>query len=45
VRVAIVAGLLIGIGAVAYAATANREPQKGVLFSNLSDDDAARIVE
>ncbi|HET8934181.1 MAG TPA: flagellar basal-body MS-ring/collar protein FliF [Polyangiales bacterium] len=44
-RVAIVAGLLIGIGAIAYAATANREPQKGVLFSNLSDDDAARIVE
>jgi flagellar M-ring protein FliF len=40
-----VAGLLVGIGAIAYATTANREPQKAVLFSNLSDDDAARIVE
>lgn len=45
VRVAMVAGLLVGIGAIAYAATANREPHKAVLFSNLSDDDAARIVE
>src|SRR5215510_12591723 len=44
-RVAIAAGLLLAIGAGAFALTANRAPQKAVLFSNLSDDDAARIVE
>jgi len=45
VRVAIAAGLLMVIGGAIFAATANREPQKAVLFSNLTDDDAARIVE
>jgi flagellar M-ring protein FliF len=44
-RVAIAAGLLVAIGAIAFAATADREPHKAVLFSNLSDDDAARIVD
>ena len=45
VRVGIAAGALLAIGAIAYAATANRTPPKAVLFSNLSDDDAARIVD
>ena len=45
VRVAIAAGLLVVIGGAIFAATANREPQKAVLFSNLTDDDAARIVD
>jgi flagellar M-ring protein FliF len=45
IRVGIAAGLLVAIGGIVFAATANREPQKAVLFSNLSDDDAARIVD
>jgi flagellar M-ring protein FliF len=45
IRVGIAAGLLVAIGGIVFAATANREPQKGVLFSNLNDDDAARIVD
>ena len=45
VRVAVAAGLLIVIGGIIFAALANRAPHKAVLFSNLSDDDAARIVE
>ena len=45
VRVAIAAGLLVLIGGLIFAVSVDREPQKAVLFSNLTDDDAARIVE
>src|SRR6201992_3348898 len=45
VRVAIAAAGLMAIGGILYASTANRTPPKAVLFSNLTDDDAARIVE
>jgi flagellar M-ring protein FliF len=45
VRVAVAAGALVAIGAIVFAATTQRAPHKAVLFSNLSDDDAARIVE
>jgi flagellar M-ring protein FliF len=45
IRVGIAAGVLVAIGGIVFAATANRQPPKAVLFSNLSDDDAARIVD
>lgn len=45
VRVAIAAGLLILIGAIIVVLAMDREPRKAVLFSNLSDEDAARIVD
>ncbi|MEY4577542.1 MAG: flagellar M-ring protein FliF, partial [Pseudomonadota bacterium] len=46
VRVAIAAVALVAIGATLFAiAASNRPPKKAVLFSNLSDDDAARIVD
>ena len=44
-RVAVAAGALVAIGAIVFATTQQRAPHKAVLFSNLSDDDAARIVE
>lgn len=45
VRVGIAAALLMALGGLAFAMTSQRAPQKAVLFSNLSDDDAARIVD
>ena len=44
-RVAIAAAALMALGALAFATSTPRTPEKAVLFSNLSDDDAARIVE
>ncbi|MET0386024.1 MAG: flagellar basal-body MS-ring/collar protein FliF, partial [Polyangiales bacterium] len=45
-RVAIAAAALVLIGViVAVILTSNQPPKKTVLFSNLSDDDAARIVD
>ena len=44
VRVSILAGAVLALGAIAFGVTVDRAPQNGVLFSNLSDDDAARIV-
>lgn len=44
-RVAIAAAALLAIGALAFATASPRTPEKAVLFSNLTDDDAARIVE
>jgi flagellar M-ring protein FliF len=44
-RVGIAAAALMAVGALVFATTVQREPRKAVLFSNLSDDDAARIVD
>jgi flagellar M-ring protein FliF len=43
-RVGIIAGALLVLGAAIYALTVDRTPQKAVLFSNLGEDDAARII-
>jgi flagellar M-ring protein FliF len=43
-RIAIAAAALMAIGALVFVTT-ERTPHKSVLFSNLADDDAARIVE
>jgi flagellar M-ring protein FliF len=44
-RVGIAAGALMAVGALVFATSVPREPKRAVLFSNLSDDDAARIVD
>jgi flagellar M-ring protein FliF len=43
-RVGIMAGAVLALGAIALGVTVDRQPTKGVLFSNLGEDDAARIV-
>ena len=44
-RTGVAAAALMAVGALIFATTAQRTPPKAVLFSNLSDDDAARIVD
>lgn len=43
-RVGVIAGAVLALGAIAVGATLDRSPTKAVLFANLGDDDAARIV-
>lgn len=43
-RVAVVSAAVLALGAIAFGLTLDRTPQKAVLFSNLGEDDAARIV-
>jgi flagellar M-ring protein FliF len=45
VRVGIAAAALLAVGGLIYATLMQRPPHKVVLFANLSDDDAARIVD
>src|SRR5262245_49878712 len=43
-RVGVISGAVLLLGAIAFGLSAERTPAKGVLFSNLGEDDAARIV-
>jgi flagellar M-ring protein FliF len=43
-RVGIISAAVLALGAIAFGLTIDRTPQKAVLFSNLGEDDAARIV-
>jgi flagellar M-ring protein FliF len=43
-RVAVVSAAVLALGAIAFGLTVERTPTKAVLFSNLGEDDAARIV-
>jgi flagellar M-ring protein FliF len=44
-RVGIAAGALMVVGGLVFATAVPHTPRKSVLFSNLADDDAARIVD
>jgi flagellar M-ring protein FliF len=44
VRVAVISVAVLALGAIALGVTVDHTPSKGVLFSNLGEDDAARIV-
>jgi flagellar M-ring protein FliF len=43
-RVGVIAGAVLALGTIALGVSVDRTPAKGVLFSNLGEDDAARIV-
>src|ERR1700755_2204721 len=43
-RVGIIAAAVLALGGMVLALSIDRTPAKGVLFSNLGEDDAARIV-
>jgi flagellar M-ring protein FliF len=43
-RVGVMAGAVLLLGAIAFGMNVDRTPSKGVLFSNLGEDDAARII-
>src|SRR5690349_5205812 len=44
-RVMIITFVVVGIGAWAWAGFESAHPARSVLFSNLAEEDAARIVE